>query len=256
MAQSTSPSDYLSSLRQRRLDKNQALAQDTSTVAEQMNQAPQTQASPQSTQAADQVSSATQTAQTPQSAQDQDANPYLPADYQMQESLIAPGMMKPLPEEDVLSWQAPSRPFKKHNRKFFSTIIVIGLLVSLIFFFAGQGLLPAAVIGAVIFLIYVLYTIPPQMITNKITTYGVRIEGALYYWEELGRFWFETKHKQRLLLIETVRFPGRITLLLGDQNEKTLKLVLAEVLLNKKPPLTSFEKAAKWLSKKVPLDFD
>lgn len=190
------------------------------------------------------------------SSAEQMTNPYLPPDYQMQESLVAPGMMKPLPEEEILVWQAPSRPFKKQKRKFFSTIIVIGLLVSLIFFFAGQGLLPTAVIGAVIFLVYVLYTIPPQLITHKITTYGIRVEDSLYYWEELGRFWFETKHQQRILLIETVRFPGRVTLLLGDQTEDTLKMILSEVLLNKRPPLTFFEKAAKWLSKKVPLDFE
>lgn len=186
----------------------------------------------------------------------QNPNPYLPESYKLRESKIAPGMMKPLPEEDILAWQAPSRPFKKHNRKFFTTVAVIALLVSLIFFFAGQGLLPVAVAGSVTFLVYVLFTIPPQQVTNKISTYGIRIENVLYYWEELGRFWFEDKYNQKILYVETARFPGRITLLLGKQNEEDLKNILSEVLLNKKPDLTFFEKAGQWLSKKVPLEFD
>lgn len=190
------------------------------------------------------------------SAKQTEPNPYLPKDYRLKESRVVPGMMRPLPEEEVLIWQAPSRPFKKHNKQFFTTIIVIALLVALIFFFAGQGILPVAVAGSVTFLIYVLFSIPPQQTTNKISTYGIRIENVLYYWEELGRFWFDEKYGQKLLQIETVRFPGRIALLLGKQKEENLKAILSEVLLNKKPELTFFEKTSNWLAKKVPLDFD
>lgn len=185
-----------------------------------------------------------------------DTNRYLPEDYRLQESKIAPHMMRPLPEEDILVWQAPSRPFKKHNKQFFTTISIIALLIALIFILAGQGVLPAAVALSVAFLVYVLYSIPPQEITNKISTYGVRVENSLYYWEELGRFWFDQKYGQKILQIETARFPGRITLLLANQPEETLKLILSEVLLNKKPDPTFFEKAAHWLGEKIPLEFD
>ena len=94
------------------------------------------------------------------------------------------------PEKLILEWKAPSRPFKKHKKQYYTTIITIALLLGLILFFAGQTL-TVAVVLAVAFLSYVMATIPPYTITNSITTYGVKNEEALYTWEELGRFWFE-----------------------------------------------------------------
>ena len=172
---------------------------------------------------------------------------------QIEESLVAPGMYKPLPEETLFQWQAPERPFKKRNKKYFSTVFVIALLVSLILAFAGQ-LVAIAVVLAVAFVVYALSVVPPQNLTYKISTYGVRIESNLYYWEELGRFWFTDKYDQNILNIETVRFPGRITVLLGDQKKEIIELILAEVLLQQKPELTLYEKASAWLQEKIPLD--
>jgi hypothetical protein len=176
-------------------------------------------------------------------------------DSEYQQSRLAPGMYKPQPEYTVLEWQAPSRPFKQRNKRFFTTIIVIGLLVSLILFFAGQ-LLPIAVVFSIIFLVYVMSVVPPTQINYKISTFGIRADSELYYWEELGRFWFEEKLGQQQVVIETARFPGRLAILLVDQPKEVVEMVLAEVLLQEKPPLTQFEKVAEWLEKRVPLDFD
>lgn len=174
-------------------------------------------------------------------------------DQSRRESTLIPGQMKPIKEDTLLEWVAPSRPFKKRNRQFYSTVAIITLLVSLILFFIGQ-FLPIAVAVSVAFLAYVLYSIPPDKITNKITTYGLRQEENLYYWEELGRFWFEKKYADDLLHIEVARFPNRITLLLGDQSRESVREILSEVLLEQKPPDTFIDKSAKWLQEKVPLE--
>lgn len=171
------------------------------------------------------------------------ATPYFP-DYQ-----------KPIQEELVYQWQAPSRPFKKHKRQYFTTIATIILLLCLILFFAGQ-FLPIAVVIAVGFLSYIMATIPPQMVTNSITTFGIRNEDDLYYWDELGRFWFDKKHEQDILYIEVDRFPFRLTLLIADEPQEILAEIISEILPNQKPPLTEVEKIAKWLQKKIPLDID
>lgn len=176
-------------------------------------------------------------------------------DAKLEESQIAPWMYKPLPEKDILSWQAPSRPFKKRNKKYFSTIFIIALLVSLILGFAGQ-LYAIAVVVAVSFLAYTLSVVPPQEITYKISTWGIRVENTLYYWEELGRFWFTEKYGFDLLNIESARFPNRITILIGDQDKELLTTILQEVLLQQKPEPTLYEKAADWLQEKIPLDIE
>jgi len=171
----------------------------------------------------------------------------------IRESEIFPGQYVPLPEETVLEWQAPSRPFKKRDRQYYTTIIIIVFLVSLILFFAGQ-FLPIAVVVSIGFLAYVLSAVPPENITNKITTYGIRIDNDLYYWEELGRFWFEEKYGYQTLLVELNRFPGRIVLLLGQLSKENLTEILSEVLLNQTPPPTYMDKASDWLQKNIKLE--
>lgn len=171
------------------------------------------------------------------------------------ESAFIPGMYKPLPEEVLLEWTSASRPFKKPNRRFFTTITIIGVLIGLILFFANQ-MLPVAVVIAVVFLAYVLFSIPPGDVKHQLTTYGIRIEDKLYYWEELGRFWFTKQFDSVVLHIEVDQFPNTIHLLLGDIDQQYMKDILSEVLLFERPPLTPVEKAGKWLQEKVPLDLE
>ncbi|MBP7875836.1 hypothetical protein KA012_02470 [Candidatus Woesebacteria bacterium] len=172
-----------------------------------------------------------------------------------QESAIMPGMFKPLPEELLLDWVAPSRPFRKPNRRFFSTVTMIAVLIGLILFFANQ-MLPVAVVVAVVFLTYVLFSIPPSDVRYRLTTYGVRIEDQLYHWEELGRFWYTQQYAIDILHIEVARFPNTIHFLLGDIEKEMMTAILSEVLLHQRPPLTIVEKAGVWLQEKVPLDLE
>ncbi len=173
----------------------------------------------------------------------------------LEESPIAPWIYKPLPEQDILQWTALSRPFKKRNKKYYSTMAIIALLISLILGFAGQ-LAAITVVIAVVFLAYVLSVVPPQKINFKITTWGIKVEKTLYYWEELGRYWFSDKHNEKMLNVECARFPNRLTILLGDQNQEVINTILSEVLLNQKPEPTLYEKAAAWLQEKIPLDIE
>lgn len=168
---------------------------------------------------------------------------------------LFPGVVKPVAEELIYEWQAPSRPFKQHNRQYYTTIGTIVLLICLILFFAGQ-FLPIAVVIAVAFLSYILSSIPPHTITNQITSYGVRIENQLYFWEELGRFWLKKKFDDELIYIESSRFPNRLMLLIGNEDKELLRSIFSEVLLEQEPPPTAFERAAAWLQRKIPLDIE
>lgn len=181
--------------------------------------------------------------------------PYIAPATPMQESALIPGAYKPMPEELLLEWVAPSRPFKKPKRNFFTTITIIGALIGLILFFANQWI-PVAVVISVVFLVYVLYSIPPGEVHHALTTYGLRSEEKIYYWEELGRFWITQSKGQFILNIEVSRFPNRLSLLLGDIPPDDMTAILSEVLLNEVPALTQVEKMAEWLKKKVPLDLE
>jgi len=160
---------------------------------------------------------------------------------------------RPQPEETIFQWVAESRPYKKRDKQYYITIALIVFLVSLILFFAGQ-FLPIAVVIAAAFLAYVLSSVPPDKTDIIITTYGIRFDGQLYYWQELGRFWLGERQDQNIINIELGRFPHRITLVYDKQDEQTIVEVLSEILLFEKPPLTSYEKASQWLSEKIPLE--
>jgi hypothetical protein len=160
---------------------------------------------------------------------------------------------RPQPEEVIFDWTAESRPYKKRNKQYYTTVALIVFLVSLILFFAGQ-FLPIAVVITAAFLAYVLSSVPPHKTDILITTYGVRFDEQLYHWQELGRFWIDQRQGQDVVNIELGRFPHRITLVFDKKDEQTIVGVLSEVLLFEKPPLTSYEKASKWLAEKIPLE--
>lgn len=180
----------------------------------------------------------------------------LPKSADLEKSKVAPGYYRPIPEETLVTWEAPARPFKKRNKQFFSTVFIIAILVALILFFAGQ-VLPVALVISVVFLVYVTAMIPPQDVSVKLTNYGFYIDKEAYAWYEMGRFWFEKKQGYDTLQIELGRFPNRLSLVLIDgvtPSKENLELVLSEVLLKEKPKPTAFEKASLWLSEKIPLE--
>ncbi len=191
-----------------------------------------------------------------QFADDQVSSVRMPGQVKMEKSRVAPGFYRPIPEEILVEWNAPARPFRKRNRQFFSTIIIIAILVSLILFFAGQ-VLPVAVVISVVFLVYVTAVVPPQNLHYKLTNYGIYVEKEAFSWLGMGRFWFDEKAGQKVLEIELHGFPGRLTFVLIDgqtPRSEDLERVLSEVLIKEKPSLSSYEKVAGWLKDKIPLE--
>lgn len=194
--------------------------------------------------------------QAPKESDSTDQAVNLPKSAELEKSKVAPGYYRPIPEETLVSWEAPARPFKKRKKQFFSTVFIIALLVALILFFAGQ-VLPVALVISVVFLVYVTAMIPPQNVSVKLTNYGFYIDKDAYAWYEMGRFWFEKKQGFDTLQIELGRFPGRLSLVLLDgvtPTKKSLEEVLSEVLLKEKPKPTTFEKISSWFGDNIPLE--
>ncbi|KKP31069.1 MAG: hypothetical protein UR20_C0044G0007, partial [Candidatus Woesebacteria bacterium GW2011_GWE2_31_6] len=79
---------------------------------------------------------------------------------------------KPEVEKDLVTWTAPGRPFKRRDKQFYLTTISIVGLVSLIIFLA-EGAMPVILIISLVFLYYVMSTVPPENIEYKITNKGV-----------------------------------------------------------------------------------
>lgn len=164
--------------------------------------------------------------------------------------------MPVVPEQfkSLLAWRAPSRLFKKRDKEFFSTLIAIAFLIGVILFFIKEWF-AIIVLVAFAFLAYVYSTIEPEEIDYEITNKGIKIHDQSYFWEEMGRFWFDEKMGKQILYVERpVAFPFRLVIPLGNQDPKKVSAFLAKYLLQEQPEKTWTEKAGVWLSEKVPLE--
>lgn len=159
----------------------------------------------------------------------------------------------PKQREVLLSWTAPSRLFKKRDKEYFTNIGAIVFLLIVILVFAREFLLIAAVVS-IVFLIYVLSTVPPEDVRHQITTVGIESAGHFYRWEELSEFWFDTQWEQTMLQIKPV-FGTRIIILLGHERKHTVQEIVSKYLQYRDIPEKSWvDNAATWLSEKVPLE--
>ncbi|NMB57322.1 hypothetical protein GYA19_05320, partial [Candidatus Beckwithbacteria bacterium] len=154
----------------------------------------------------------------------------------------------------LFSWKALSRPFKVRTREFYTTAGSIIFLLCIIFIFLKEFLLVMAII-AFSFFVYILSTVKPEEVENQITNKGIFNAGKLYFWDQLGRFWFGDSYDSRVLFIENFEgLPPRLILLINHKDEENITTILKKYLINQKPTKSQLEKAGEWLVKKVPLE--
>jgi len=153
----------------------------------------------------------------------------------------------------LLEWKSPARPFKKRSKEFFSTVLTIAALIVIILVFLKEWFAILAV-AAFVFLVFVTGKIPPEEVEHKITTRGIVTGGKEFRWEQLGRFWFEEKYGQKILLVENFTFPSVLMMVVGPVEEKKLKEILLDYLPQETPPQTWLDKASQWLTTKISLE--
>ncbi len=168
---------------------------------------------------------------------------------------FTPKMMEAEEIKTLLSWEAPSRPFRKKDRSYYTTIAILVILLVLIAFLAREFLL-IGVILSFAFVAYVLAFVPPHNIKYKISTQGITIGEDFYFWHFLDAFWFKEKDGTKVLHIQTnLRFPGQLMLVLGDQDEEKVKKIVARFLPFVEVPYKSWmEKWSESLQKNFPLE--
>lgn len=162
-----------------------------------------------------------------------------------------PVVVRREPERELVVWQAIARPFKKRERKFYVTVISLVGIVSLILFLA-EGAMPVILLVSLLFLFYIMNTVVPETIEYKITTKGISISGKKVDWGLLGRFWFAPKADQEVLIMESANFPGRMELVIAIEKKEEIKKALSSYLVEEEIPPSFLEKAAGWISNKLP----
>lgn len=166
----------------------------------------------------------------------------------------------PQPEYLLLEWIADSRVVIRRSREFYSSASVIVLLFSLILLSFNQITL-IVVMLAILFITYVLSTVKAEDVVHQITTYGIRYQGRLYYWGQMGRFWVQMNHGVPEVHVEAPVFVANRMILLAA-NARSPEAVsvddivdaLGRYLPYEEPLPTQVDKWVKWLSEKFPLE--
>jgi len=159
-----------------------------------------------------------------------------------------------LDERSLLIWRSPERLHKARTKEFYSTIVVLAVLVSVIMFFI-EGLMPVFVIWAIVFVVWATTKTPPVEAEHEITTWGIKTGGKLYRYNSMVVFWMEEKWEKTVLRIILNVFPGQLVLIINKADEEKIKKILADNQLTmQKPDPSSTDKVVKWLSEKIPLD--
>ena len=172
-----------------------------------------------------------------------------------QPEFLTPKMMEAMEVKTLLSWQAPSRPFRKKDRSYYTTSAILVILLILIAFLFHEFLL-IGVLLALTFVAYVLAFVPPHHIGYRISTQGITIGEDFYFWHFLDAFWFKEKDGSKVLHIQTrLRFPAQLMLVLGPNDEERVKKIIARFLPFVEVPYKSWmEKWSESLQKHFPLE--
>ncbi len=159
------------------------------------------------------------------------------------------------PLRTLIEWKALSRPFKKRDRSFYTTVAILVILFSPIALFLGGKTLFMALI-ALGFVVYVFNLVPPEEIDYKLSIQGVTVSDHFYHWQELDSFWISQKDGHKILNILTqLRFPGVLMLIIDETKLEEIKRICARFLpFHEIVPKTIIEKWSESLQKHFPLE--
>lgn len=162
-----------------------------------------------------------------------------------------PVVVKREPERDLVIWTAPARPFKRYGRKFYVTVFSIVGIISIILFVA-EGIMPIILLISLIFLFYVLSTVPPENIEYKITNKGIKVAGKETSWQYIARFCFSSKTGSEILTFDTTTFPGKMELVINSDVKDRLKKEISAYVPYEEIPPSALDKVTDWIVKKLP----
>jgi len=154
-------------------------------------------------------------------------------------------------DKDLFSWTAPARPFKRRDREFYITVLVIVAIVGLVVFLV-EGWMPVILLVSLVFLYYILSTVEPENIEYRITTGGIKIAQDKVGWDSLIRFWFSRRFNNQLVIFEIPTIPGRMELVINTEDKNKIRDILNDYIPEEEAPPSFLDKSANWVGSKLP----
>ena len=157
-------------------------------------------------------------------------------------------------EESILfDWDSYERPRKKWSKEFYSSVIVMAFLASVIFYFI-EGIMPVLVIWSMVFMLWAMSKTEPRMEKYAISTWGLRTKERLYRFEEMNNFWFESKWGGRLMRLNFNRMPWHLVIVINPETEDKIRKLMLQNVNYQEPAVTWSDRLVKWIGEKIPLE--
>jgi hypothetical protein len=158
---------------------------------------------------------------------------------------VIPGYTREqLGEKQVfLNWEFISRhDTPAVNKRFMRAITIIGVFVGLLLL-AMQEFFVILVIGSVIFVTQALMKMPPENIKYELSSFGVSINGKLYYWDQLRSYFFMQREGREIAAVNTtIGIPGRLFVDFEPKDRDTVRGVFNKYLhFMEEEPKTFFD---------------
>lgn len=158
-------------------------------------------------------------------------------------------------EKTLLRWESAERLYKTRGKEFYSTMVVLAVLISIIMFFI-EGIMPVLVIWAIVFVAWAMSKTVPVKAGHEITSLGIRTGGGLYTFPEMLFFWVEEKWGEKVLKVAIARvFPNQLSLIINAVDDLPIRKILTgNGVVFRKPEPNLLDKITRFLGEKIPLE--
>lgn len=158
-------------------------------------------------------------------------------------------LKKPDQAKTLLIWEGPERPYKKQDRKFYSGMISLVVVISVFLAVAGQFTL-IIVLLSLLFATYALYSTPPHKTTYVLTTQGVELKEEKIPWEKFKHYFVSQKLDERVINLDLNEgLMGRRFLIADSQKTLDEAIKIIKEYIDEKPYATEKTQAQKLVEK-------
>lgn len=135
------------------------------------------------------------------------------------------------PKAVYMAWQAAGRPAQQFgSKKMTRSFAVIGVVIAL-FLVILQEYFLILVVASLIFVSQVLAKTPAESADYELSSYGITIDGVVYYWQDLRRFFFFNREDHSGIAVDLVSgFPSRLFLTLDPTQHEAAKQIMIQHL--------------------------
>ena len=117
--------------------------------------------------------------------------------------------------------------------------------------FIAEGIMPVVLLVSLIFLFYILSTVPPENIAYEITNKGIKLAGKETPWGSVSSFYITSKPGGEVLIFDTTFFPGRMELVINPDLKDALKKEVSAYTPYKEKTPSLLDKLIGWMTRKL-----